>query len=153
MKDKLEECMASARQGQHKCKPSFAIFVVGDTHPNVRDHVGDAIGQNMSPSMLNRRANPPKDRNWLTPYKGAGKPCNGGSGTSCDEYPFNASMQGHPLGSVGPGSISLRSVPERENYASGGTLGAFYRFGCKIPPGGSYKVVAVKGVSSGYVCQ
>jgi RHS repeat-associated protein len=150
MKAKIQECMDASARGENKCRPSYSIFVLGDNYPSVRDHVGDAIGTNLSPSLLNRRL--PGGRGWLNAYKGPGKPCSGGPGTQCDEYPFNASMQGYPNSVVGIGGISLRSVPAGENSGAGGKLGAFYS-SCRIPTGGAYKVIPIKGVPSGWVCQ
>lgn len=91
----------------------------------------------------------PRTEGWIEKFKGPGKPCSGGSGTECDEYPFAASMEGGSQGNV-----SLRSVNGPQNGGAGIQLRWFYKK-CKVPkndPGTKYKVVAARGLETGYVC-
>jgi hypothetical protein len=145
--------MDDSAKGKNDCNPDFPIFVLGDNYPTVRDHVGDAISQNLSPSTLNRLYPVPPGRSWLAPYKGPGKPCTNAAGTQCDEYPWASSTQGLavPTNAVGIGGVSLRSVPSGDNMGAGGKLGAFYA-ACRVRPLQQYKVLAIKGLNSGYVC-
>jgi hypothetical protein len=51
-------------------------------------------------------------------------------------------------------NVPLRSVVARENSRAGGFLGDFYKK-CNIAPNQEavkYNVLAMRGVSSGYVC-
>jgi Deoxyribonuclease NucA/NucB len=146
-KTKLKECADSARSGENKCKPDFAVFMVGDDYNEVRDHIGDAF-TDFKPRFLSRKS-PAWSRGWLEKYKGPGKPCNGGPGTDCDEYPFAASMEG---GSGG--DVSIRSVNAGQNRGAGSQLRWFYDK-CNIPPNNSgkkYGVIAIRGLDTGYVC-
>lgn len=148
VRTKIQECIASSNAGQNKCRPQFAIFLIGDDNAEVRDHVGDAL-MDGRPSMLSRRS-PPWSRSWLRAHKVPGGACPGGSSTDCDEYPWAASMEGGPFNNV-----SLRSLNASQNRSVGGHLGAFYNR-CAIPantPSRKYKVVPMKGLPmTGYVC-
>ncbi|SFK25795.1 putative Ig domain-containing protein [Lysobacter sp. cf310] len=148
IRTKLEECINSAKSGQNKCKPQFAMFLVGDDSSEVREHVGDALSEG-KPSMLSRQE-PPHSRAWLRLNKGPGRACAGGAGTDCDEYPWAASREGGAANDV-----SLRSVNESQNRSVGSHLRWFHAR-CGIPantPSRKYKVVAVRGLPvTGYVC-
>lgn len=143
----LETCIESSRSGENKCRSQYALFIVGDDTPTVRDHVGDAK-TNGSPGTLSKG---PSHGRWYAPrYVGAGKPCSGAAGTECDEYPFNATNEGGPAHY--PATVSLRSVVDSDNSRAGGYLGQFYRK-CGAAQAASYKVVAARGISrGGYVC-
>ncbi|WP_305847099.1 RHS repeat-associated core domain-containing protein [Rhodoferax sp. AJA081-3] len=149
-KAKIEECIESSRSGINKCRPGINMFILGDDTASVRDHIGDAMTSNFSPSILTR--GPDQGRGWLEKYKGPGKPCSGGSSMDCDEYPFNASRQGGEANY--PAKVSLRSVQPGENRRAGAHLGWFHEK-CNISESGTtqYKVVAMKGIPrTGYIC-
>lgn len=147
-KTDLEECMDSAKAGDHKCRSQFALYVLGDDHNEVRDHVSQAFSDG-KPRSLSRR-DPSHDRGWIEKYKKPGMPCNGGPSTNCDEYPWAAAMEGGERGNV-----SLRSLDASQNKSAGATLRWFHAH-CGIPansPAFKYRVLAVKGVQTGYVCK
>lgn len=145
-KSDIEECIESARIGEHKCRAEKPTFYLGDDTSSVRDHVGDAISD-LIPSNLSRA---PSHGHWYTAYVGPGLPCSGAAGTQCDEYPFNATNEGGPDNY--PAKVSLRSVAQPDNSRAGGYLGAFY-IKCNISQNKEYKVVAVRGIDrSGYIC-
>ena len=148
-KSKIKECIDSSKGGKSECKPDYPIFILGDNYAQVRDHVGDALG-NGYPSMLSAKSSP-YPRGWLDKHKKSGKECDGGAGTDCDEYPWAASMEGGEKNSP-----SLRSVDRYQNRGAGSTIRWFYQ-NCKIKKddaGQKYKVIAIKGLSeSGYICR
>jgi RHS repeat-associated protein len=149
VKTDLETCIEASRRGEHRCRPDYSMFILGDDTSSVRDHIGDAMRSN-SPSMLSR--GPDQGRDWIERHKGPGKPCSGGSSMDCDEYPFNASRQGGEFNY--PAKVSLRSVTAGENRRAGAHLRWFHER-CNIPENGSkeYKVMAVKGIPrTGYIC-
>ncbi len=146
-KAKITECMESSFSGQNKCKPEFAMFILGDDYDEVREHVGSALGGGR-PSLLSRRV-PSHNRDWM--IKGAVGRCTKSRLTNCDEYPWAAAIEG------GEGNnVSLRSVNASQNKGAGSTLRWFHEK-CKIPantPAVKYKVLAVRGIArTGYVCQ
>jgi RHS repeat-associated protein len=146
-KQNMEECMQSSFSGQNKCKPDFAMFILGDDYDEVREHVGSALSDGQ-PSFLSRRA-PPHKRDWMK--TGTVGRCLKSSLTNCDEYPWAAAIEGGEHNNV-----SLRSVNGSQNKGAGSTLRWFHEK-CKIPantPAVKYKVLAVKGIArTGYVCQ
>jgi RHS repeat-associated protein len=147
IKTDLEECIESARNGEHKCRVEKPTFYLGDDTSSVRDHVGGVLSDRIGLSNLSRA---PSHGHWYSAYIGPGLPCSGAAGTQCDEYPFNATNEGGPDNY--PDSVSLKSVDQPDNSRAGGYLGAFYTK-CNITQDKEYRVVAVRGIArSGYIC-
>jgi len=139
----IRQCLKDSRAGGDKCRPNISIFVVGDSHNEIRDHVADAQGSG-SPSVVTRRATP-HSRAWLKRLKRQGVACQGSG--DCDEYPMAIHEEGGEFGLT-----SLRSVSSSQNRSIGGMVRQFHSR-CKIEVGGKYKVAAVGGVPiSGGIC-
>jgi RHS repeat-associated protein len=146
-KSRLKDCIEATRSGKDLCRPPIPFLVYGDDVREVRDHVGDAQSS-QSPRVLRRG---PSHGRWYGSYIGPGLPCSGASGTQCDEYPFNATLEGGPANY--PGIVSLRSVAQGDNARAGGYLGGLYTI-CGVSNGSSFRVVPIKGLPiSGPVCR
>ncbi|SMC16641.1 RHS repeat-associated core domain-containing protein [Andreprevotia lacus DSM 23236] len=155
---RLKDCIEATRAGKNLCKSDWYVFNVGYNHKDVAAHVAYAISSNQSPSWLSRRDPAPEDRPWIRPYIGGlDKPCQKYAG-DCDEYPFNASLEGWTkgiTGQIGEGGISLRTVPSFENRSAGSYLRWWYS-DCSVPannPGKKYKVTTIIGLPTGGLCK
>ena len=144
-KEAIEECMAKARQGK-KCNSRTSVFILGDDVGEVRGHVSDALEMGYPRSVT--RIFPSHPRGWLRPHKRPGQICDRkGRPNDCDEYPMAAMTQGGQMNSP-----SLRSVNSGQNQLAGSYLGSFYSK-CNIrPTTDNYRVVAMSGVGTGYIC-
>ena len=144
-KEAIEECMAKARQGK-KCNSRTSVFILGDDVSEVRGHVSDALEMGYPRSVT--RASSSHPRGWLEPKKQKGQICDSkGRPNDCDEYPMAAMTQGGEMNAP-----SLRSLNSSQNRSAGAQLRWFHSK-CKIQPStDNYRVVAMSGVSTGYIC-
>ncbi len=139
----IQQCLEDSKAGGNKCRPDFSIFVVGDSHDELRDHVADAQDSG-SPSLVTRGA-AFHSRGWITKLRNAGVVCTGEG--QCDEYPMAIHEEGGEYGIT-----SLRSVNAFQNQSIGGMVPRFHER-CKVNVGEKYKFVPVRGVPiSGGIC-
>lgn len=144
-KQTIRRCLENERGSGNKCRPSMSIFIVGDSHDEIRDHVADAQTSTHSPSVVTLGAKP-HDRYWITKLRRAGKVCQ--QPGDCDEYPMAIHEEGGQRGRT-----SLRSVNASQNRSIGAMVLGFHRR-CKVSVGEKYKFVAAQGVPiSGGICK